>query len=251
MVRDLYGRGTACIGNRYYDVDVVMGKIPDDFSRQLFAHAQARLVNGQVVENRVRPCKINKFKYTGRMVRLFAVRTGVQDPIVFDEDGFARLHVAQALKLQYIERDAFGGNHVIVTPVRLALAEDERPDAIWVAERNDADTDDQRHNRITTLAPPVHCFDGRVNLVGRRMTVGADLQLVGKHVEQDFGVRARIQVAPILLHEQIREFIVIGQVAVVTKANTVRRVDIERLRLGRSGTAGGRITDMADTDLAR
>ena len=42
----------------------------------------------------------------------------------------------------------------------------------------------------------------------------------------------------------------VGQVAVMGQGDTERRVDVERLRLGGIGTAGGRITDMADPDIA-
>ncbi len=41
----------------------------------------------------------------------------------------------------------------------------------------------------------------------------------------------------------------IGQVAIVCEANTVGRIHIERLRLGRFGAASGWITDMADADV--
>ncbi len=42
----------------------------------------------------------------------------------------------------------------------------------------------------------------------------------------------------------------IDQVAVVPQRQTIRRVDIQRLRLIRTIAAGGRVTHMADTDVA-
>lgn len=59
---------------------------------------------------------------------------GVHAPIEVEQHRFARRHVADALKIQRIQRHAFGGNHVLHAALGLAPAEHQRPDAVWVAE---------------------------------------------------------------------------------------------------------------------
>ena len=56
---------------------------------------------------------------------------------------------------------------------------------------------------------------------------------------------------PTVFAEQVvLEFVGVGQVAVVGKRDTVRRIDVKGLRLGRRGTARRRVAHMRDTHVA-
>ena len=69
-------------------------------------------------------------------------------------------------------------------------------------------------------------------------------------VQQHFGVRVGTQVPAILAHQQVRKLVVIGQVAVVRKADAVGRIDIEGLRLGRLRPTRRRVAHVADAHVA-
>ena len=64
-------------------------------------------------------------------------------------------------------------------------------------------------------------LDGIEYVVYRRFSIDARLQLVCKHVKQYFRIRIRRQVTPVLTDQHLREFVVVGQVAVVRQANAV------------------------------
>jgi hypothetical protein len=77
-----------------------------------------------------------------------------------------------------------------------------------------------------------------------------ELELMGKDVEQDLGIRRGVEVAKIFDEEVALEILGIREVAVVGKHDAVGRIDVEGLSLGRAGRAGGGVTDMADTHVA-
>ncbi len=70
-------------------------------------------------------------------------------------------------------------------------------------------------------------------------------QLMGKHVEQHFGIRVGIDVPQVRLVQLLGQLLDIGQVAVVRQGDAVGGVHVERLGLGRGRGAGGGITYMA------
>ena len=59
-------RGAACIRHRDDNVDVVIGALTQNLPGQRLAHAKSRLVHRYVIEQRVGPGEIYKFKDTGR-----------------------------------------------------------------------------------------------------------------------------------------------------------------------------------------
>ena len=126
---------------------------------------------------------------------------------------------------------------------RLALAEHQRADAVRIAERR-AGRGRRSWRRPRSRRGSARCTRGdrREDVRRRRARARADaLQLVREHVEQHFGVGAGVDVAPVVADQHFRELGGVGQVAVVREADAVRRVDVERLRLGGGVAAGGRI----------
>jgi len=53
MVGQLHRRGAAGIGDRNHHIDIVIRALAQDLLRQLYAHAQARLVDVDIVDDRV------------------------------------------------------------------------------------------------------------------------------------------------------------------------------------------------------
>jgi hypothetical protein len=66
-------------------------------------------------------------------------------------------------------------------------------------------------------------------------------ELVREHVQQDLGVRVRVQVAMIVLLDEAFQLVGVHEVAVVREADAVGRVHVERLRFGKTRAARGRI----------
>jgi hypothetical protein len=82
------------------------------------------------------------------------------------------------------------------------------------------------------------------------MSAGVMRGVRGKHVQQYLGIGLAVQVAPILADQYFGQLGGVGQVAVVRQADAVRRIHVERLRLGRAVAAGGGIAYVADTLVA-
>jgi hypothetical protein len=76
------------------------------------------------------------------------------------------------------------------------------------------------------------------------------MQLVRQYVQQYFGVRIGTQMAAVIANQKLGQLIVIGQISVVSKTDTIGRIDVERLRLTRPGSSCGRIANVANTDVA-
>jgi hypothetical protein len=140
-------------------------------------------------------------------------------------------HVAQQLEARYVERDALGGEHVLAPPVHVAPADDQRADATGIPQAEDARLHDQRDHCVAAAAAPVNALR-RAEHLGRSGRIAVDaLELVREDVEQHLGVRGGVQVAVVLAHDQARQLVGVGQVAVVRQADAVRRVGVEGLRL--------------------
>ncbi len=200
----------------------MLRKIPHDLACKFLAHAQARLVHRQVVEDRIRPREVHELEDAGRVADLARISAAVQYAAIFYEDGLAGLHIAQSLELQNVERDALGRHHVLGAFGRAARAEHEWTDAIRVAKRDDAETDDHRDDSVTAPAAAVDGFDRIEDLLGRRAAVGTRLQFVCEHVKQHFRIRAGVEMAPVHARQEFGEFLLIGQIAVVAEAYAVR-----------------------------
>ncbi len=165
-----------------------------------------------------------------------------------EQHRFARRDIAQTLESEDIERDGFRRHHVFLARSGFALAENERTDAVRIAEREHAVVEHQRDNRITAARARMHAGDGFENLIGREVMPVLDLDFVREDVEQHFGIRIGVDVAAIALVHLSAQRIGVDQIAVVAERDAVRRIHVERLRLGRGFGTGGRIAAMTDAD---
>ena len=91
-----------------------------------------------------------------------------------------------------------------------------------IPKRHDAKTDDHRNDCIATLAAPVHGLDRVEHVLRCRIPVHARLQLMREYIEQHLGIGVGREMAAIFADQQVSQFVVIGQVAVMREADSVR-----------------------------
>ncbi len=135
-------------------------------------------------------------------------------------------------------------------PSSLPPPHDQGTDAVGIAERHDAVADDQRHDRVSTPATTVDGGHGGKDRLRRETLDVLALQLVSEHVQQRLGVGARVQVPPVLLDQQLLQFVGIGEVAVVGQADAVGGIHVEGLGLGRIQRACRGVPAVTDADVA-
>ena len=149
-----------------------------------------------------------------------------------DEDRLARRDVAQHREAERLERDRLARDDVFGAAHRLVDADDERPDAERIAERDQPVAGDHRDDRVRAAAAPVHAGhrgEDRVGVEPRVMRRA--LELERQHVQQHLGVGVGVDVAEVELEELALQRLAVRQVAVVRERDAERRVDVERLRL--------------------
>ena len=174
----------------------------------------------------------------------------MQIAALVDEHGLAGQDVALELEADGVERHALGRDHVLDAVRRLANAEHERPNAVRIAERDDAVADDHRDDGVAARAAFVERFDGVEDLLRLQAVRRVLAELVREHVEQHFGIGVGVEVAVILLLDEPLQLVGIDEIAVVREADAVRRVDVERLRLRDGRAAGRRVAHVAQADVA-
>ena len=84
----------------------------------------------------------------------------------------------------------------------------------------------------------------------RRMTAHTDLQFVCQDIQQHLGIRVSAQVTAILANQELCKLVVVSQIAVVCKANTVGRIHVERLCFGRLCAPGRRVANVTNANVA-
>ena len=244
--------GPARVGNRNHDVDVARFGNAADLVRELLAHVEPRFVDRRSVDHRVGPRQVDELEDAGREDRILGALLRVELAGLIDEDRLARRDVAQHGEAERLERDRFARGDVFGAAHRLLHADDERPDAVRIAEREEPVAGDHRDDRIRAAAALVHAGDrgeDRVRVEPR--VVRRALELERQHVEQDLGVRIRVDVAEIELKELALQRLAVRQVAVVRERDAERRIHVERLRfeLGRRA-ARSRIAAMPDAEVS-
>ena len=167
-----------------------------------------------------------------------------------DHDRFARHHVAQEFVSQHVERHALGGHHIVDAGFGLALAVDQRPDAVGIAEGDDAVARDHGHGRIGATGPPVHAGHGAEDVLLVDAQLAELLQLVGEDVEQHLGIRVRVDVALVFPEQGLTQGFRVGEIAVVSQADAVGGIHIEGLGLGTALAARRGVADMTDAHAA-
>ncbi len=166
-----------------------------------------------------------------------------------DVDRFARCKVANQGKAQHVQRYAFRGDHVLDAFVGVTLAEHDRTNGVRVTEADDTVAGDHGHDRITTAAAIVHVGHGREDILFGRLQLATHGQFMGEHVEQHFRIGIGVHMAQVGLVNFLGQLLDVGEVAVVRQRDAVRRVDVERLSLGRRRAARGGVTHMTDAHM--
>ena len=250
FVGHLNGRGARRIGYRDHHVDTVIRTQPENLGRQFLAHAQTRLVDRQIVDDRVGPGKIDELEYTRRIGFVAGVLAAVDTAGLVDKDAFAGRYVAVHIEPQRIQGDALGRDHALHAGERPARAQRQWADAVGVAKCHDPVVDDHGHDRVGARTTPVHRLHGTQNGVGRQLVQAQSTQFMGEYVQQDFGIRVCIQMSAVMGDDQPCQLVGVDQIAVVSQGNSVGRIDIERLRLCHARRTRGWISNMPEPDLA-
>ena len=118
--------GPTGLGNGNHHIDVVVGPLLDDLLRKRLSHAQPRLVDRYVVDDRVGSGKVDVLEDAGRIARLVEALAGVDFTSEGDDHRFARLEIAHELETERIERDALRRHHVLEPLCRLPCTKAER-----------------------------------------------------------------------------------------------------------------------------
>src|SRR5471032_2707441 len=214
VVGQFQGSGTAGVRNRDDHVDVVVRALAQDLVGQLLAHAQTRLVDRDAVDDRVRTRQVDVFENARCIFGIGGALTGVQ--LAF---------------------------------VGVTLAEYDRTDGVRVTETDDAITGDHCHHGVTTTATVVHVGYGGEDVFFGGLQLATLGQFMSENVEQHFRIGIGVDVAQVRFVDLLGQLLDVGQVAVVRQGNAIRRVDVKRLGFGRSRTARGWITHMANTHM--
>ncbi|MNG92921.1 hypothetical protein D3C79_518680 [compost metagenome] len=247
MVGQLQGRGAAGVRDRDDHVDVMLGTLALDLLGQLLAHAQARLVHRDAIDDRVGTRQVDVLENARLQLGAGRALLGVHLAFFGDVHGFAGCQVTDQGEAEDVQGNAFRGDHVFHAFVGVALAEDYRADAIGVAETDDAVAGDHRHHRVTADTAAVHVGNRSEHVFFGRLQLATHRQLMGEHVQQHFRVGVGVDVAQVGLVDLLGQLLDVGQVAVVRQGDAIGRVDVERLGLGRGRAARRRVAHVADT----
>lgn len=243
----LHGGRARGIGNRHDHVDVAQAHVARDLVGQVFTHAQARVVHRHAVDQRIGAGEVDVFEDAGHQLRIVGALAADETAVQVDEHRFARLDVAHEGEAAAFQRHRFRRHHPFDAFVGFLAADAQRPDAVGIAERQQAVARNLRHHRVGAAHALVHGGDGAEHrVVVERDAAGGRLQLVGQHVQQHFRVGIGIDVAAVDAVERLTQLAPVGQVAVVGEHDAERRVDVERLGLFLAGAgAGGGIAHLA------
>ena len=119
-----------------------------------------------------------------------------------DTNGLAGQHITQQLKTQNVQRHTLRSDHVLATaPLALTLSDHQRTNTVGIPECHETEAGDQRHCGVTALAALVDHLDGIKNIGGGGLQLTQTMQLMGKHIEQNLGIRVRIKVSKIGLEQ--------------------------------------------------
>jgi hypothetical protein len=186
------------------------------------------------------------------MTDFLGALTGMEVTIKADKHTLTRLDITQRAETGAVQRHRFGSKHVLGLAIALGAADHQRTNAVGVTERHQTITGDQRHHGISTAHAAMYRLDGTKDGIHAQLkTHHTHGQFMGKHVQQDFRVGIGVDVPQVVTEHVRLEFVGIGQVAVMRQHDAERRVDIERLRLGQTGSrTGSRVTHMCDTGIA-
>ena len=223
----LRGAGAAGLGDRDHHINIARRQSRNDALGQRLAQVQAGLVNRNAVHGGVGARQINVFKNAWAQLRFFGARLGVHLAIQVDKNSFTWGHIALKLVPRAIQRHRLAGQHDRTV---FATTHAQGADAVRIAKSHQTVARDQGDHRVRAFDTAVHAAHSLKYINGfERQTARGLLQLVGQHVEQDFGVAVGVDVAVVIGKQLGLERVRIGQVAVVHQHQAKRGIHIKRL----------------------
>ena len=182
------------------------------------------------------PREIDVFKNAERALFVFGKRLHAGQPLFVDDDDFARLHVADELRVNQIQRQvSLASTHAPFTRPSAQRAKTER---VARADQFLLRHDDQRI-RALDAAHGLH----------ERVLHAAERRL-RQHHDDDFAVHARLE-NEAAAFEFVAEFGGVGEIAVVGDGNlAARAIHRERLGVAQIGRAGSGIARVGDGHVA-
>ena len=173
---------------------------------------------------------------------------------LLDDDGLTRENVLDVTETVLAERDRLRSHHVVHAAFnlgRLALTNDHWANAIGIPEADKTETGKHGGTSPTTLTLLIHALKGK-EAVGRVDTgLSSLVELVGENVQHELTVALSVDVAMSFLVQITPEFGRVDEVTIVSKADAVRGVDVERLRLSICAAASSRVSEVANTHVTR
>ena len=169
---------------------------------------------------------------------------------LLDDDSLTGENVLDVAETVLAERDRLGSHHVVHAAFdlgRLALTNDHWANTIGIPETDKTETSKHGSAGPTTLALLVHALKSK-ETVGRVDTgLSSLVELVGKDVQHELAVALGVDVAMGFLVQIAPKLGSVDEVTIVSKADAVRGVDVERLRLSICAAASCRISEVANT----
>src|SRR3546814_6706891 len=126
--------------------------VAQDLLGQLHAHAQARLVDVDIVDHRVRPCEIDVFEDAWRIDRIGGALPLVQLAVERDQYRLTGRDVVNEFVAERIERNRLRRDQIIRTVGGFALAIDDWTNAERIAEADDAVAGEHRNAGVGPAA---------------------------------------------------------------------------------------------------
>ena len=209
--------------NRNDHVDVQIFPLASDLLTQFGAHIDARAVDGNFVDKRVRASKIDVLKEARVADRILGALTGKQLALLGNIDRFTRRHIAQEFEAQGIQRHAFGGHHILGTTIaNITFPQHQRADAVRIAERDHTVTDNHRHAGVGAADLTVGGGNRGKNVIRFQWVMTEVIQLAGEDVEQDFRIGGGVDMAAFFFKQLLAQLVRVGQIAVMRQRNTIR-----------------------------
>ena len=182
MEGQLDRRGTARIWNRNDDVDVVLRHLPQYLARQLNAHAQACLVDINIIDDRVGPRQVNILEDAGIELGRSRAQAPMDITAAIDVNRFPGLQVADEFESGGLQGNAFRGDHVFVTLRAFSFAVNHRANTAGITKADNALARQHHYHRIGTFDSLVRFGNRGENLVRGQVQATATRELVGKDI---------------------------------------------------------------------
>ena len=221
--------GVPAVGHGHHDIG-----LDGMLAGELAAHLDAHLVHVAVGDVRVGPGEVHVLEHAERAPRVLGERLHRAQSVRVDDHDLARLHVADELRLDQVQRAGLARQH---EPSVGQPADAQRTEAVRVAHADELvlGEDDQG---ICAL-DAAHGLD-------QSALVAARLRRLGEQVDDDLGIHRRLEDGALGL-QLVAQGGGVGEVAVVADGDlALGAIDGQRLGVGQVRRPGRRVARVAD-----